>query len=163
MRGLWRNQSPYVFDVHGDLALLIGRILITIELVPNGLRKLADFAALAAAMGGSPQVIGGRLFPDQEPLLYFPYPALFLAGSIACDILGATLVIAGVKTRAIAALLCGYVLLAVTIYHSDVRGPEDLRAILRVLPLLGGLVILAGLGAGRLSADGWLARRRRAV
>jgi len=140
-------------------ALLLGRMMIVLALFPNGLRKISTFAQTAAGMGGTPQMIDGRPFPDQTPLFHFPAPELFLGGSILFDLLGATLVVIGLRTRAVAALLAGYVLVAMTIFHSDVRNVQDIMHILRNLPFLGGLLVLAVAGAGAWSVDGLLARR----
>lgn len=137
-----------------SLAWLLGRILVVFALLPNGWRKIVTFDLTAAMMGGAPPtLIDGRLFPAQEPLWYFPFPELFLVGSIAFDLIGALLIIIGYRTRAAAAVLVGYCLLAMTIYHSNITGPQDVMAILRNLPLVGGLMILAAAGAGSWSLD----------
>lgn len=142
------------------VAMLIARVLIVIGLIPNGLRKIVTFDMTANMMGGAPPImIDGRMFPQQEPLFFFPLPGLFLAAAIVFDILGALLVIAGFKARAVAGFLAFYAAFAMLIYHSDINGPQDVQAILRNLPLVGGLIILAAVGAGRWSVDGWLARR----
>ena len=142
-------------------AWLLGRVLIVAALLPNGVRKIATFGLTAAMMGGAPpQMVDGRLFPPQPPLLQFPLPELFLAASLVLDIAGALLLIAGWHTRAVAALLAGYCVLAMAIFHGNIGGPDDVRAILRNLPLVGGLLVLAAAGAGAWSVDAWLERRR---
>lgn len=138
----------------GDAALLVGRILIVLALFPNGLRKIETFAQTAAGMGGAPQVIGGRPFPDQTPLLYFPVPEFFLGVSVLFDLAGAVLIVVGLRTRTVAAVLAGYVALAMTIYHSDIRHAQDAMHLLRNLPFLGGLLLLAAAGGGAWSLDG---------
>ncbi len=145
-----------------NLALLLGRIMIVIGLLPNGLRKVVAFDMTAAMMGGAPPVlIEGRLFPAGPPLFYFPFPELFLAFAASFDILGSLLLIFGLRTRSVAAFLAGYCILAITIYHGNIGGPEDVRAILRNLPLVGALLLLASTGAGQWSIDGWLRNRRK--
>lgn len=146
-----------------SLAFLLGRLLVVFALLPNGLRKIATFGMTAAMMGGAaPQMIDGRLFPPQPPLIHFPAPELFLGASLTLDIVGALMIIAGWRTRAVAAVLAGYCVLAMTIYHGNIGSSEDVRQILRNLPLVGGLLLLAAAGAGAWSVDGWLARRRAA-
>ena len=54
--------------------------------------------------------------------------------------------------------MAGYCVVAMTIYHSAIVSPDDVRAILRNLPLVGGMLLLAGAGAGAWSVDGWLKR-----
>ncbi len=143
--------SPNSF---ADAALLFGRIAAVIALLPNGLRKIATFEQTALGMGGEMQMIDGRVFPDQTPLFFFPVPELFLAASVCFDLLGALLIILGWHTRKVGAFLALYVLLAMTIYHSDIRNTMDAMQILRNLPFLGSLAIIAGVGGGHWSLDG---------
>lgn len=143
------------------LAHLAGRVLIVVALIPNGLRKIATFQMTAAMMGGAPPVmLNGRMFPPQAPLLTFPAPELFLAVSLALDIIGAIMIIVGWRTRAVAAILAGYCVLAMTIFHGRIGGAEDVTMILRNLPLVGGLLVLAAVGAGAWSVDARLRRNR---
>lgn len=142
-----------------DLATLAGRFIIVFELIPNGFRKIADFATLAAGMGGKQVFVGGHPFPGNARL-FFPYPSFFLTCSILFDIVGAALIIVGLKSRPVAAWLALYCLLAMTIYHSDFGNAENVKALLRNLPLVGGLLFIAGAGAGGWSLDRWLDRRR---
>lgn len=143
---------------------LVGRVLIVLALLPNGLRKISTFDLTAAMMGGAPQqIIDGRPFPPTPPLITFVAPELFLTVSLMLDIVGAVLVIAGWRTRSVAALLAGYCLLAMVIFHGHIGNSDEMRQILRNLPLVGGLLVLAAVGAGAWSVDGWLARRRSAA
>ncbi|MFN3387902.1 MAG: DoxX family protein [Allosphingosinicella sp.] len=153
-RAIATPPSPFT-----DGALLVGRIMIVLALIPNGLRKIATFGPTAKGMGGEPQLMDGRVFPDQTPLFYFPAPELFLGVSIVFDLAGALLVILGLRTRAVSLFLAGYVLLAMTIFHSDIRHAQDVMHILRNLPFLAGLIVLAGVGPGHWSLDGAAARR----
>lgn len=160
---LWRRPILTARGFEADAALLVGRMLMVLALFPNGLRKIATFAQTAAGMGGTPQVIGGRPFPDQTPLVYFPAPEVFLGASVVFDLLGTVLIVMGLRTRAVATLLAGYVIVAMSIYHSDIRHAQDLIQVLRNLPFVGGLLILAGVGGGFWSLDGLSARRRSAA
>lgn len=138
------------------------RILIVMGLIPNGIRKITDFDTISAMMGGAaPVMLDGRLFPAQEPLFYFPLPELFLGAALVFDIVGAVLVIVGYRTRLAAGLLAGYIVAAMAIYHSDIGGPADVVAILRSLPLLGGVLLLSATGAGHWSLDEYGLRSTR--
>jgi putative oxidoreductase len=159
-REAWARPLPHRYSAQTNAALLVGRLLIALPLIPNGFRKLGDFAQVAAAMGGVPQVINGRPFPDQQPLFHFPMPEAFLAASVAFDLLGGLLLLLGWRARGVALLLAGYVAFAMLVFHSDIRGPADVQAILRNLPLFAGLLLLAGTGGGAYGVDGWLARSR---
>jgi len=142
--------------------MALARIMIVAGLIPNGIRKITTFDTVSAMMGGAPPVmVDGRLFPAQEPLFYFPFPEFFLGCAIIFDILGAVLVIAGYKTRIAAAFMVAYIVLAMSVYHSEITGPQDVIAILRNLPLVGGLIVIAAVGAGRWSIDNYVTTRYR--
>ena len=141
-----------------NLAMLLGRFLVVVQLLPNGWRKIQSFESTAAMMGGAPpQMINGRMFSEQTPLFYYPFPELFLSGSIFFDIALSLLIIVGFRTRTAAGILAAYVCLAMLTYHSDIRNAQDVMAVMRNLPFLGALLILAVTGAGGWSLD---ARRR---
>ena len=156
MRETSRLPTPDFASVNAGLAA--GRLLAVLALFPNGFRKIATFGQTAAGMGGQPQLIGGRPFPDQIPLFYFPFPELFLGVSIVLDLVGALLIVTGWRTRTVAFVLAGYVILAMTIYHSDIRHAQDLMHILRNLPFVGALLMLAAVGGGHWSMDGLVHR-----
>lgn len=159
LRDLWAGAivTPRLRFI--DALLLAGRVLTVLALLPNGMRKLFTFGQTAAGMGGQPQMIDGRLFPDQTPLIHFPVPEMFLGASVVFDLLGAVLVMVGLRTRAVSLFLAGYVVLAMTIFHSDIRHMQDVMHVLRNLPFLGGLLMLAAVGGGHWSVDGALKRR----
>ena len=145
-----------------NLATLIARCVIVGPLIPNGLRKLANFEQMALAMGGTPQVIGGKPFPvpEIEPLITFPLPQLFLAGSVLFDFLAPLLIMLGLRARPAAAFLMVYCLTAMSIYHYDMSTPENLHSAIRTVPMFAGMLYIAAVGAGGWSLDAWLARRR---
>lgn len=142
-----------------SFAMLLGRFIIIFGLIPNGLRKLANFSQTAAGIGGVPQVIDGRAFPNVEPLFYFPFPEFFLGCSVLFDIGGAILIIIGLYTRPVALWMFFYCLLAMSLYHYDLAIEGNMMALMRGLPLVGGLLFIAGAGAGRWSLDSLRARR----
>lgn len=144
-----------------DLALLLGRLLIVVALLENGIRKIATFGMTAAMMGGAPPIMfHGHPFPGQTPLFYFPFPELFLGGSICFDLLGALMVMVGFRTRSAALFLGCYVIFAIAIYHSDVQNLDQALHVVSGFPFVGGLFLIAALGGGAWSLDAWLKRRR---
>jgi putative oxidoreductase len=143
-----------------NLVLAAGRVLVAVELLPNGLAKIAEFGKLAAAMAGVPQLIHGRVFPDPPPLITFPLPELFLAASVALDLGGSLALVAGLRVRGVAALLALHVFIAMLIFHSHIQTTQDLQSLLRNLPLLGGMLLLSVSGGGMWGLDGLRARAR---
>lgn len=141
------------------LPSLLGRSIIALPLIPNGVGKIQDFVPMAAGMGGVPTILHGHPFPG-DPQILFPFPQFFLACSITFDILGGLLIILGFFARPVAAWLAFYCLLAIWIYHSDVGDAENVRNLLRNIPLIGGMLVIAGLGAGPWSVDDWRKRKQ---
>lgn len=144
-----------------DAALLFGRVAAVIALFPNAARKIATFEQTALGMGGEVQSIGGRPFPDQTPLFSFPFPEVFLAASVTFDLVGALLVVIGWRTRQVAAFMLAYVLLAISIYHTDIRHMQDAIQFVRNIAFPGALAMLVAAGGGHWSVDGMLLRRAK--
>ncbi|MCB1369329.1 MAG: DoxX family protein [Rhodobacteraceae bacterium] len=132
-----------------SLAALAGRVLIALVFIPAGFGKFGDIAGTMAytASGGLPGVFG--------------------LGAGALELLGGLAILVGWQTRWAALGLAGFALLAGYLYHYvPAQGLEGFDAVLQTLmfqknlAIAGGLLILAGLGAGGLSLD---ARQGRLV
>ena len=160
LRDIWETPIATRDSLQTNAALLLGRILAVVALLPNGLRKIASFDQTAAGMGGVQQVIDGRPFPAQTPLIVFPAPEVFLAASIAFDLIGALLIIIGWRVRAVGTLLAGYVVIGMSIFAAGIRGPEDGHHLIRNLAFVAALLMLSAVGGGSWSIDGVLAKRR---
>ena len=125
-----------------SLAALAGRVLIALVFIPAGFGKFGDIAGTMAytASGGLPGVFG--------------------LGAGALELLGGLAILVGWQTRWAALGLAGFALLAGYLYHYiPAQGLEGFDAVLQTLmfqknlAIAGGLLILAGLGAGGLSLD----------
>jgi putative oxidoreductase len=131
-----------------SLSALVGRLLLAAFFVPAGFAKLGDLAGNAAftASGGLPG--------------WFVYPA------IALEIVGGLALLVGWQTRWAAFALAAFTVAAGVLYHYlPAQGLEPGQAFVQILlfqknlAIAGGLLVLAGLGAGQLSLD---ARQGRA-
>ena len=131
-----------------SLTALAGRILLAIFFIPAGFAKLGDIAGNMAytASGGLPG--------------WFVFPALGL------EILAGLAILVGWQTRWAALGLAAFALVSGWLYHYlPAQGLEGWDAMLQMLmfqknvAIAGGLLVLAGLGAGALSLD---ARQGRA-
>ena len=136
-------------DNLGSLAALVGRAMITWLFVPVGFAKLTGLAGAMAytASGGLPG--------------WLAIPAL------AVEALGGLAILVGWQTRWAALALAAFTVVAAILYHyvpaqAAADPGEAMGQMLNFtknLAIAGGLLVLAGLGAGRLSLD---ARQGRA-
>lgn len=135
-----------------SLSVLAGRALIAFLFVPAGFAKLGDLAGSAAytASGGLPG--------------FMVYPAL------ALEILGGLAILVGWQTRWAALALAAFTLVAAYLFHYiPAQSAEGMAAMVQMLmfsknvAVSGGLLVLAGFGAGAWSLDARTAGGRRAL
>ena len=129
-----------------------GRVFLGFFFLSAGLGKLADLAGNAAftASAGLPG--------------WFVYPAL------ALEIAGGLAILVGFRVRWAALALTAFTLVAAYLYHylpSQTLEPAQafVQTLLfqKNLAIAGGLLVLAGLGAGALSLDARQGRRLAAA
>jgi putative oxidoreductase len=122
-----------------DATLLIGRLLLVVLYVVSGLGKWGDLSGTAAT-------IAGKGFP-------LPYLCAMLAATL--EVAGALAIAFGVAARPTAAALFAYTLVTAFIFHAFWGLPDEAAAkmqslnFMKNLGLAGGLLMLAGMGAGR--------------
>ena len=123
-----------------DLLARAGRLLIAALFLPAGLGKMAHFADITA-------VIAAKGLPA----------AAVLAGlTIALEVLASLAVLMGWRVRWAALALAGFTLLAGALFHDFWRaeGPAAMaqqQAFFKNVGIVGGLLLLAALGPGRLA------------
>lgn len=118
---------------------LAGRILIASVFLISGLMKIGFYAATAGYMDA------------------MGVPGALLPVVIAFEVLSATALIVGWKTRLTAFLLAGFTLLSGLVFHSNFADQTQLVMFLKNIAITGGLLLFVANGAGTLSLD------RRAV
>ena len=132
-----------------SLSALVGRVLIALFFVPAGFAKLGDIAGNAAftASAGLPG--------------WFVYPAL------ALEIVAGLAILVGWQTLWAALGLAVFTVAAGVLYHYvPAQSLEPAQAFVQTLlfqknlAIAGGLLVLAGLGAGAWSLD---ARQQRVL
>ena len=125
-----------------SLSALAGRALLAAFFVPAGFAKLGDIAGNAAytASAGLPG--------------WFVYPAL------ALEIVAGLAILVGWQTRLAALGLAVFTVATGVLYHYlPAQGLEPAQAFVQILlfqknlAIAGGLLVLAGLGAGAVSLD----------
>jgi putative oxidoreductase len=121
---------------------LAGRILIASVFLISGLMKIGFYAATAGYMDA------------------MGVPGALLPVVIAFEVLSATALIVGWKTRLTALLLAGFTLLSGLVFHSNFADQTQLVMLLKNIAITGGLLILLANGPGAISLDRRAGNRR---
>ena len=121
---------------------LAGRILIASVFLISGLMKIGFYAATAGYMDA------------------MGVPGALLPVVIAFEVLSATALIVGWKTRLTAFLLAGFTLLSGLVFHSNFADQTQMVMFLKNIAITGGLLLFVANGAGTLSLDRRAARRQ---
>lgn len=82
-----------------------------------------------------------------------PFPTLALAGAVLVELVGGLLLIAGYRTRLVAAALAGFSLVTALAFHADLADQNQFIHFFKNLAIAGGLLQVAAFGAGRFSLD----------
>jgi len=120
-----------------DAVALAARLLLAAIFLIMGLGKLA-------AAEGTIGYIASVGLPFATGIYY---------ATIALEVIGAGLLIAGYKTRAAAAALGVFSIVAAAIFHADFADQMQFTNFLKNLAIAGGMFQLAAFGPGRLSLD----------
>ena len=116
-------------------AELVGRVLLASLFLLSGVSKLGAYGATAAYMSSA------------------GVPGALLPAVIAVELLGSLAVIVGWKTRAAAALLAGFSLLAAFLFHNNFADQIQMIMFLKNVAIAGGFLLLVANGAGAISLD----------
>ena len=125
--------------------LLLARVLLAAMFLASGFAALSDIASTARYFGG----------------LGLPFPGLMGWGVGLFEVAAGVALILGLLTRPVAALLAAFALVAGFLGHYG-QGDTAMLAflhqqmLLKDIAVVGGLILLAIQGAGRLSLDGRL-------
>jgi putative oxidoreductase len=125
---------------NAPVAVLAGRVLLSILFITAGFGKLTSIAGTAGFFGS----IG----------LPLPTVAAVVVGLV--ELVGGLAILVGFKTRIAAIVLALFVLAATAVAHLDFSQAGNALMLQKNLGLTGGFLLLAVLGAGPLSIDGRL-------
>jgi putative oxidoreductase len=128
-------------DVTQASASLIGRILLSAIFILSGFSKLAAPAMMIGYIGS----VG------------LPLPQLALAVAIVVEIGGGLALIAGYRTRSVAAVLAVFSVFTALAFHNALGDQNQFIHFFKNIAMAGGLLQIVAFGAGRFSLD---ARRR---
>lgn len=121
----------------------IGRLFLALLFLGSGLSKL----------GASDATIG------YIASVGLPFAGLVYALTLAVEIGGGALLLIGFQVRAIAAILGLFTLAAAVIFHSDFADQNQMIHFMKNLAIMGGLLQIAAVDAGKISLDARRARK----
>lgn len=121
---------------------LAGRLLLAALFLPAGISKITGFAGTVGYIGS----VG------------LPLATVAAIVAIVVEVGGGLALITGLYTRLAALALAGFTLVATLAFHNFWAAPADQAFVQQLMffkniAVVGGLLVLAGLGAGRLSLD----------
>ncbi|MFY0727259.1 DoxX family protein [Pseudomonas sp. NFX15] len=124
-------------DVTQASASLIGRILLSAIFILSGFSKLAAPAMMIGYIGS----VG------------LPLPQLALAVAIIVEIGGGLALIAGYRTRTVAAVLAVFSVFTALAFHNALGDQNQFIHFFKNIAMAGGLLQVVAFGAGRFSLD----------
>lgn len=120
-----------------DLLAIAGRVLLAAIFILSGIAKIADPAGNIAYI----ESVG------------LPFPTLALAGAIAVELLGGLMLVAGYRTRMVAAALAVFSLATALFFHANFGDQNQFIHFFKNIAMAGGLLQVVAFGAGRWSLD----------
>jgi putative oxidoreductase len=126
-----------------DITALVGRILIAYLFIPAGFGKLMGFAGTVGYINS----VG------------LPLPEVGAAIAIVVELGFGIALLLGYKTRFTAFVMAAFTIAAALFFHKYWSAPDAMKMMQTInfnknIAIAGGLIALAGFGAGRLSIDG---------
>lgn len=135
------NAEHSQSDVAHASAALIGRVLLSAIFILSGVSKLAA----PAMMIGYISSVG------------LPFPQLALVVAVIVELGGGLALIAGYRTRVVAAVLALFSVATALAFHNALADQNQFIHFFKNIAMAGGLLQVVAFGAGRFSLD---ARRR---
>ena len=130
-----------------DVSLFAGRLLMAVIFVISGVEKLI-----------SPTSTIGYITS-----LGLPAPLLGYIGSMALELVCATALILGYRTRVVAWVLAIYCVVTAVIFHHAFADQNQMFNFLKNVAMAGGLLAFSAYGAGTFSIDRLITRRASTV
>lgn len=121
---------------------LVGRILLALLFIPAGFSKIAGFEGTVGYIASKG----------------LPFATAGAVAAIVVEVLVATALLVGYKTRLAAFILAGFTLAATVVFHNFWAVPADAAFVQQLMffkniAVVGGLLTVAAWGAGAYSID----------
>ena len=126
-----------------DSVALAGRILIGVLFFMSGLSKLAG----PAATQGYIAAVG------------LPFPVVSYGVAVVVEVIGSLLLIAGYRTRLVAAGVAVFTLATAVVFHKNFADQNQMIHFMKNIAIVGGLLQVVAFGGGKYSVDALLGRR----
>ena len=120
---------------------LVGRILVATIFILSGLSKI-----------GAPTATQGYI-----AAMGLPAPLLAYIGAIVMELGGGLLLLAGYRTKVVAAALAVFSIVTAFVFHHALADQNQMIHFLKNLAMAGGLLQFVAYGAGRISLDSRIA------
>ena len=120
-----------------SIAMLIGRILLSIIFIQAGISKLMDVSGTIGYFQG----------------LGLPLASLLIWPVVLIEFVGGLLVLTGFYIRIAATVLAVFCIFAAFTGHSNWANIVDFQAFMKDIAIAGGLIYVAAAGAGIISLD----------
>ena len=115
----------------------VGRLMIGLPFAMSGFSKLGAYTATTGMIGA----VG------------LPVPILAYAVAVAVELGGGLLLIAGYRTRYVAAALAVFSIATAIAFHANFADQNQMIHFLKNVMMAGGLLQIVAFGAGALSID----------
>ena len=120
-----------------DIAALAGRVALSAIFILSGLSKLADPASTIGYIQS----------------VELPAPQLAFLIAVAVEIVGGVALIAGFRTRFVAAALAAFSVVTAFGFHAELSDQNQFIHFFKNIAMAGGLLQILAFGGGRLSLD----------
>ena len=130
-------MSNTTFQSNPGVVPFVGRILVATIFILSGLSKI-----------GAPTATQGYI-----AAMGLPAPLLAYIGAIVMELGGGLLLLAGYRTKVVAAALAVFSIVTAFVFHHALADQNQMIHFLKNLAMAGGLLQFVAYGAGRISLD----------
>mgnify|MGYP006147916683 CR=1 FL=1 len=128
-----------------DTTAAVGRLLLAALFMLSGFSKLTSPTATIAYIESSGM----------------PFPNLAYLGALGVELGLASLLVLGIRTRAVAVLMAVFTAVTAVMFHNALADQGQFVNFFKNISIMGGLLQIAAFGGGMLSIDALVRRRQK--